>query len=243
MCLSASAEDLTTRDGKLFRNIEVTALEGDRITVKHGEGVTVLSLRELPDEFQKRYSAAELFKQLQQAQKELQRLQGDLGSAKNEIKKAAVAAQESVDRNRAVRPERHAPELATLAPLQSSDVVEVSDLVEHYAMDPKAADQRYRKKTFQARGTVISFGSTLFLRSYVVELDTRERQRRVVCHFPYPDEFRSVTPRESGAQLVAALVPGGERLLARKGEVIAIRGTFSGLDDGTLVFRGCRRVQ
>src|SRR6185369_1294318 len=217
--LLASAEDWTTKSGKIFKNVQATAMSAGAITIKHNAGTDTVPLADLPPDIQKRYSAEELFRQLQDKTRELERLNGELGTAKEQVAKAKQAEPR---RGRAAAPplvpapgllERPTPPIKDLPSLQPTEVVQVADLFEHYRNDPAGADRRYKGKVFQIQGAVERFGPTPFLRKYAVALETPERSRKVECRFSYADELKSVITRDDGQQLVANLVTGGANKL------------------------------
>src|SRR6266487_2258994 len=99
--LLAAAEDWTTKSGKVFKNVQATALNVDAITIQHDAGTDKIALADLPPEIQKRFSAEELFRQLQEKTRELEKLKGELGTAKDQ---AAKAKQAEPKRGRAAVP-------------------------------------------------------------------------------------------------------------------------------------------
>jgi len=138
--------------------------------------------------------------------------------------------------------ERPTPELSTLAPLSAGEVVLADDLANHYKADPRGADARYKNKVFRVEGVVDDFNYEFFIRKYSVVLATADRAMRLLCHFSYPDEYKSVFSRHDGQELAATL-SRGEKVLMKRYESIVIKGRCAGNRNSTIHFTECERIR
>src|SRR5213592_3744307 len=100
-------EDITTLDGRVFRNASVVKLEAAGVVIKHDGGTKQIAWAELPAPLRQRYQA----EARQQKEAEIQKLKQDLARAeaeaaklnqteaqpKNELKPSAAAPVKSSD--------------------------------------------------------------------------------------------------------------------------------------------------
>jgi hypothetical protein len=131
----------------------------------------------------------------------------------------------------------------TLPPLARTDVVELHDLVGHFAAKPEAADARYAKKAFRIKGEISRFDSKLVIRNYEVLLEAPDNPTLVICTFNYVDRYATVFTKQHGEVLVARTTGGTEVPLHRLGDTVIIQGTCKGLKNGEIVFTGCQVVK
>ena len=137
---------------------------------------------------------------------EVERLERELERAREELKhlqqgRSPVAAGSSLsgDAPPASQPAvGSALSLSTLPPLTAESVVTAEDLARHFLMDPAAAEERYRGKSFTIRGEIVGFHLPKFVRRFEVQLDTPGRFLGVICRFDYVGEFRTVYERDLG---------------------------------------------
>lgn len=251
----ARADDLTTRSGRLLRNVEVTELETDFVTVQHDGGTERLPLRELPPDWQKRLSAPALFAELRRKSQELASLRTQVRQA---AAKAAPAAPSDQPRARgeprpavpaapgepvreAVRPVPIV--LSNRPPVGVDEVVSAEDLAGEYQADRTWSDRRYKGRTFRVRGVVDHFNARMFVRNYDVVLDSPERFMKVVCNVPFGDDFRAIYPMDGGQLLAGDSLRRGKITLLRTGMTVTFRGRCNGAKESQILFINCELVK
>src|SRR5881628_3709714 len=101
------AEDITIRDGRVFKNATVVKFEADGVVIKYDGGTKQIAWAELPAPLRERYKA----EARRQKESELQKLKQDLARAEAEAAK--------LNRNEA--PEKNAATPPAAAPVKSSD--------------------------------------------------------------------------------------------------------------------------
>src|SRR5207302_6086 len=153
----ARAEDITTTEGKVFKNAEVIRFEADGLVVKHEDGTNWIAWRELSVAVRQRYQA----EARNQKDKEIQKLKQDLARAEAEAARLASeqgqpesknppppkqSVNSTVTRGAAEAP---AKPVAELPPLRPDEMVDAADLVQQFKNDPPGADRRYHNKTFR----------------------------------------------------------------------------------------------
>jgi len=218
---------------------------------------TVTISRSRLAELERRAAEADrLAAELAKAQAEIARLQGDrneLGKAKTEIKKLK---EEQADLKKATaKSERWlppavenaarnlapTPSIQSLAPLQADEVVSVHDLLNHYAVDPAAADRRYRDHVFKIRGVIAEVDKPLFLAPYKVVFRLPGQSLKAACEVRPPDEFTKVYVTADHEKVVGET----ERrrvTFAVVGSEATYRGRCRGLRDGAITMAGCVRL-
>jgi hypothetical protein len=180
---------------------------------------------------------------------ELERKEAELGRLKGELTKTTTQNAELKQQHQAdVAKIRSAPAAIPVVthpippvvdPLKPGEVIDTSDLAEHYRADAHAADQRYRKKTFLVRGQITGFDKPLFTSDYKLVLKTADAEIKVVCDFFPPEQYRGVFTTKNGTELVA-LLPDQRRLaIARVGENICLEGVCKGLRNSEVSMEGC----
>jgi hypothetical protein len=173
-------------------------------------------------------------RELEQLRKENERLRRD--------RKARPAALPAAP----ARPATPAPSVTpieTLPPLARTEVVELHNLVGHFAANPAAATARYAKKTFRLKGEVARFDTKLVIRNYEVLLEAPDTPTLVLCTFNYVDRYAAVYTKQHGEMLVARTTGGTEIPLHRIGDAVVILGTCQGLKHGEISFTGCQLVK
>ena len=243
---SARAEDWTTTSGRVLRDIEVSELVGDSITIKHREGVSRILLSELPAEIQSRFSAPTLWKELRLRNAEILKLKSDLAAAHGKAETLARTAELSAasgDSVPARTPAKLMPPIASLPPLDASAAVPADEIAHYYKADPRSADARYGRKTFRVQGKIERFDEKAFVRKTIVILESPERSHRVVCELPFPDEFNAVYAKQGGQVLVGITSSRREVRLMEVGETVILEGRCTGVQSSGILFSRCQRVQ
>lgn len=184
--------------------------------------------------------------ELERKEKELDRMKGELSTAKTETVRLKKEKEEAVAKAAAViaaaPPEvviQHVtPVLATLPPLAKGETVDALDLAGHYRADAAAADARYRKKVFKVKGEIVGFDKPLVTRNYHVHLRAADRLMRVVCAVVPPEKFSAVFTTKNGTVLTGVLKNGARIQLARLGDTVVVEGRCSGLDGQAVEMSG-----
>jgi hypothetical protein len=259
---SVPAADLKTRDGKIYRDALIVSVENNVATVQYSGGLAKVPLADLSDEDQGRARDIELKRQSEEIEKlkkelarkeqQLNQLQRDNESLKEEKAKAPPPPAVPAPVVQPVSPTQPLPPPAVLAkpskPLADvpavteTEVVEAADLGVYYHSDPTAADQRFKGKVFRIKGTVKRFTSKLLIRDYSVVLATADPMVEASCLFGYRPEWKSVYPANRGRELVAK-VERGKMTLMTVGDVVTIQGECQGLDGNEVVFKRCRQIR
>lgn len=250
MCVaSAQGEDLTISNGKVLRDVEIKDADCDSITVSHRGGTSRIPLADLPVEVRERFSPSELLRQLRLKTAELEKAKGELATVRGVAAKLASAAQLSA-RDVSSPPEATSATavkpvlpISSLPDLKASDVVAADEIAQHYKTDPRSADLRYRKKVFRIQGKIERFDEKLFVRKTAVVLESPERFQRVVCEWPFPDEFNAVYSTKGGQVLVGVSGNRREVRLMGIGESVTFEGKCAGSQSGGIVFTQCEIVR
>lgn len=247
ICLVAAglgAEDISTRSGKVLKNAEIVAIEGDQIIVRHDGGTEKLAAAEIPEPLQKRFRDQELKRKAD----EVEKLKQELARREAEVRKLKEENERLTREPNPVAPtpsrvvEKPSTPIEQLPEVQAGDVMEVDDLVLYYQTDSAGADRRFRKKTFQIKGVVEKFEPKMFVRLYDVVLESPEKSVVVVCKFSYADQWKAVYTKEHGRLLVAKTAQSEIRLL-KAGDVVTLRARCEGLKGSDLVFSRCELVR
>src|ERR1051326_6745237 len=77
------ADDITTGDGRVFKNVSVVKFEAAGVVIKYDGGTKRIAWAELPDELRQRYQA----EARRQKEAEVQKLKRDLARAEAEVAK------------------------------------------------------------------------------------------------------------------------------------------------------------
>jgi len=244
------AEDITTTDGKVFKNAEVIRFEADGLVVKHEGGMNRIAWRELSVAVRQRYRA----EARKQKEKEIQRLKQDLALAEAEAARLAPEQRQPESKNppppeqsvnstaRRGAAEAPAKPLAELPPLRPDEMVDAADLVQQFKNDPPGADRRYHNKTFRVKGVIQRFEPKIFVRKYDVILESSDRFARVVAAFDYPNDYKTVFTTHRGQTLFGKPAENKEVTLLQAGQTIVFRGKCKGARDTEIVFTGCELV-
>lgn len=243
----ARGEDLTSLNGKVFRDVQIQDVDCDAITVSHRAGASRILLADLPAEVRRRFSPSELLRELRLKTAELETTKRELAAARGEAVKLAEATRPSSTRA-AADPGRGTlakpvPPISSLPDLRASDVVAAEDIAQHYKTDPRSADARYRRKVFRIQGRIERFDEKLFVRKTEVFLGSPEGSQRVVCESPFPDEFNAVYSTKGGQVLVGVRANRSEVRLMEVGESVVFEGKCAGLQGGGILFTQCRVVR
>jgi hypothetical protein len=250
----AHAEDITTRDGRVFKNASAVKFEADGVVIKHDGGTKQIAWAELPAPLRQRYQAAAR----QQKEAEIQRLKQDLARAeadaaklnqteaqpKNEPKPSAAALVKPSDStNPHARTPGPAEPAAELTSVKGDEIVDAADLVQQFKTDSTAAEERCQKKTLRVKGVIERFEAKLFRRQYEVILESPEKFLRVVMRFDYPDDFKSIYTIQNGQKLAGRPAENNEVTLMTVGDAVVFQGRCKGLRDAEIIFTGCKMVR
>jgi hypothetical protein len=187
--------------------------------------------------------------ELQRKEAELDKLRGDLGKTKSDLNKAK-------DENVELKKQREqdaakianspapvviheSPPMASLTPLAKGEVVDAMDLANHYRADSAAADQRYRKHSFQVQGEVVAFEKAIVIKPYNVLLKTADRELKVVCSVQPPEKYSAVFTTKHGAEMVGLLPHHTEEPFLKLGDTVVVSGECRGLSDSRVVMGRC----
>ena len=252
--IALQAEDITTNDGRVFKNASVVKLEAAGVVIKHDGGTKQIAWAELPAPLRQRYQA----EARQQKEAEIQKLKQDLARAeaeaaklnqteaqpKNELKPSAAAPVKSSDsttpRARTPGPAKPAGDLPLV---KRDEIVDAAELVQQFKTDSAAAEERCQKKTFRVKGVIQRFVTKLFRRQYEVILESPEKFLRVVSRFDYPDDYKSVYTIQNGQKLVGRPAENKAVTLMTVGDAVVFQGRCKGLRDAEIVFTGCKMVR
>ncbi len=251
--LGLHAEDITTGDGRVFKNASVVKFEADGVVIKHDGGTKQIAWAELPAPLRQRYQA----EARQQKDAEIQKLKRDLARAEAE---AARLNQTEAQPQHATTPPAAAPvkpsdsttprgstpvaaePAGNLSPLKGDEIVDAAELVQQFKTDSAAAEAMCQKKTFRVKGVIQGFDAKLLRRQYEVILESPEKFMRVVLRFDYPDDYRSIYTIEKGQKLVGRPAENKEVTLMKVGDTAVFQGRCKGLRDTEIVFTGCRTI-
>lgn len=125
-----------------------------------------------------------------------------------------------------------------LKPVTSDEVVDPLELLAHFAADPKAAEARYAKRTFELRGIVAEVDKTLFAAPYQVVFRLPGTMLRGVCEMYPPDHFGKVYVTED-RQRVVGEASGRKTTFATAGTEVRLRVRCEGLKAGAVRFDRC----
>lgn len=187
------------------------------------------------------------FEELERKEKELEKLKGDLSTAKVETARLKREKDDAVAKAAAgvaASPNEPlithvSPPLNSLPPLAKGETVNAMDLGNHYRTDAVAADARYRKKVFKVKGEIVGFDKPMISRNYHVLLRTPSRELRVLCTVTPPEKYRAVFTTQGGTQLTGSLPNGARVVLTKVGDTVVIEGRCAGLDGPMVEMSGC----
>lgn len=254
------AEDVTTRDGTVFKNATAVRFEAEGVVFRHDGGTNRVEWKDLAPATRDRYQA----EARRQKEQEIQKLKQDLARAEAEAARLNQAnpaggrpgaerpppadkpkTSSGPGRGPEAAPASPAPvsPLADLPPVKPDEVIDAVELVQQFKNDPAGADRRYRKKKFRVRGVVDRFEPVMFVRKYDVLLESPDRWVRVVASFDYPTDYRSVYAVQRGAVLVGKPAENKEVTLLKAGQTIVLQGTCKGARDAGVVMTGCELVR
>lgn len=190
------------------------------------------------------------FEELERKEKELDKLKGELSTAKTEtvrLKKEKDDAVAKVAAVIAAAPAESvithvAPPMNTLPPLSKGALVDAMDLAGHYRADAAAADARYRKQIFKVKGEIIGFEKPMMTQNYHILLRGADRQMRVLCVVTPPEKYRAVFTTQGGTVLTGSVGNGGRLPIARIGQMATVEGRCRGLDGLVVELSGCEVV-
>ncbi len=136
-------------------------------------------------------------------------------------------------------PVRVSPPIASLPPVKKTDIVQALDLANYYHADAAAADQRYRKRSFQVQGEITGFDKGLFARYYRLIMETGQKDTKVICEvYPPDNKYEAVATRKNNSEVFGKI--GDNRLpIAHAGQIAVVQGQCAGLKDGAVIISGC----
>lgn len=175
--------------------------------------------------------------------RELKRHERELQQLREENERLR-RAQERAPKATPAREARPVRPLAGLPPLTAESVVDVDELVGHFAADPAAAGARYGKQTFRVKGEVDRFNPGLLTRQFTVLLAGPDRAYTVACRFNYIDRYRTVFTTRNGQALTARYDSGREVTLLEAGQVVVVEGRCAAADKhGEIEFTRCELLR
>ncbi len=192
-------------------------------------------------------SAKQLQVELDRVRVELTRLkQGSQGSqptaaappasrATSGEKPAAVEAGHEPSKSETSQPRREPTPLPALEP---GAIMDVTDIIQHFAQNPASAAQRYDGKKVRLQGVIAAFDKPLLRRDFEIVFRTAAGQ--LVCRVAPPERFTAVFTTRAGAALTGRTERGGESELLKVGDVVSLEGTGQGLKDGSILFTRCQ---
>jgi len=245
----AGAEDITTNDGKLFKNTEVLSFQADGFVIKHGGGTNWIGWTDLPTATRKRFQTEARKRKEEEIQKlkqDLARAEAEAAGLKEDDGQPESGKQPRPEKTgnfaaRRTSEERGRP-LAKLPHLQSDEIVDATELVKQFKTDPTGADLRCDKKTFRVKGVIERFEPKMFVRKYDVLLESSDRFVRVVAVFDYPNDCKTVFTTHRGQTLVGKPAENKQVTLLQAGQTIVLRGKCKAARDTEIVFTGCELV-
>jgi hypothetical protein len=181
-----------------------------------------------------------LKKELHQAQGEKEQLKAEqeqLNRAKEEAEGRAAAA--AVAMKADPRINYVSPPMSSLSPLRAGEVVNATDLMNHYAGDAAAAEQRYGKGTLRVQGEVSGLEKPIFVRHYTMLLKTANPQRKVVCTVYPPDHYKTLFTVKHGAEMAWGDDHQGPITFVKVGQTVLVEGKCKGLHDANVVMGSC----
>jgi hypothetical protein len=176
--------------------------------------------------------------------RELKRREQELQQLREENERLR-RAQERAPKATPARESRPVRPLAGLPPLTAESVVDVDELVGHFATDPAAAAARYGKQTFRLKGEVDRFNPGLLTRQFTVLLAGPDRAYTVACRFNYIDRYKTVFTTRNGRALTARYDSGREVTLLEAGQTVVIEGRCAAAADkhGEIEFSRCELLR
>jgi hypothetical protein len=191
--------------------------------------------------------------ELQRKEAELDQLKGQLRKVKTDLDKTEgenveLKKQHEEDAAKvaptpalatALAPAHESPPLASLPPLTKAEPVDAMDLANYYRTDLAAADERFRKKSFQVRGEVTGFETLMIVKTYKILLKTPGRDLQVICSVQPPEKYQAVFSANHGTEMVGTQPRELNETIVRVGDTIIVQGECKGLRDSRVVMAGC----
>ena len=195
------------------------------------EDTVTISKSRLTELERKAARADKLAADLEKAQAEISLLKGEIAAPPKSFAAPVLPPQveQSLQKLPPTRP------LTELPPLTKGEVVIASDLLHHYAMDPAAADQRYKKKNFKLQGIVTDLDKPLLMSPYRVIFRVPASPLKLICDVRSPEQFKKVYVSADRERVVGETY-SGRATLAKVGEEITLQGRCAGLKDGVVIF-------
>lgn len=132
----------------------------------------------------------------------------------------------------------HVPAPLTLPASQPGEVLDVTDLIQHFAQNPVEAASRYSGKPIKLRGVVAAFEKPVLRREF--EILFRAGAGQISCRVSPPERYTAVFTTRSGAVLTGRTDRGAEAALFTIGDVVDIAGQCVGFKDGTISITRCK---
>jgi hypothetical protein len=186
-----------------------------------------------------------LKKELNRAQGEKEQLKGEQERLKTEKEQLKMAKEEAeakavVATAKAEPKISHvSPPLASLPPLQAGELVNALDLMNHYAADAVAAEQRYGKGTLRVQGEVVGLEKPMFVRPYTLLLKTADSQRKIVCTVHPPEQYKTLYTVKNGTEMAWKDERHGPVMFVKVGQTVMVEGRCKGLHDANVALGSC----
>jgi len=173
---------------------------------------------------------------------ELEKLKGEVSKTKGENDESKKQHEQDSAKIAAAPAHRiySGPPLSSLPPLTDGQTVSAMDLAGHYRSDTPKANQRYRGQRFCVAGEIAAFEKPPFVRPYRIVLNTADPERKVICDFTPPEDFKSVFTTDHGSKLVGQTASGARTSIAKIGQAVVIEGKCKGMSGSAIMISNCQ---
>jgi hypothetical protein len=207
-----------------------TILIGLSAGAVRGQDTVTISKSRLTELERKAAETDRLAGELEKAREEISRLKGEVAARPKAVYQPVLPPQveQAIQKLPPTRP------MTELPALQKGEIVQVSDLLNHYAADSAAADLRYRKKNFKLRGIVTDVDKPMLVSSYKIYFRIPGNPLKMVCDVRSPEYFQKVYVKDR-EQVMGETRNGIVKLVAI-GQAVTLNGHCAGLKDGAIIF-------
>lgn len=121
-----------------------------------------------------------------------------------------------------------------LPAIDATAVLNVSEVIQHFAQNPPAATEFYDGRKLKLHGVITAFDKPALRRDFEIVFRTAAGQ--LVCRIAPPERFTAVFTTRSGAVLTGRTERGTEIELLKIGDAVSMEGTGQGIKDGSIRF-------